>query len=239
MRGAAYLLVSPVTMRWNRISLTVAALMFAASIGAIVAQPKAKLSELAQAVSLEDMIPRQFGDWREALPGHVQMVDPQQKVLLDRSYSQVLSRTYVNHQGYRIMLSLAYSDDQRDREAHLPEVCYPAQGFLIQENEAGLLTTTLGDIPVRRLFATMGARQEPLTYWFAVGGKAVPGKLQKKLVHLRYALSGRVPDGMLFRVSSIDADQARAYRTQDQFIDQLLHGVSPADRARLSGLGDP
>jgi EpsI family protein len=224
-------------MSSNRISLTVAALMFTASVGAIVAQPSAKLSKLERAISLEDMIPRQFGDWREA-PGHIQVVDPQQKELLDRSYSQVLSRTYVNDLGYRVMLSLAYGDNQREREAHLPEVCYPAQGFVIQENEPGLLTTTLGEIPVRRLFATMGARQEPLTYWFAVGGTAVQGKLQKKLVHLRYALSGRVPDGMLFRVSSIDPNQVRAYRMQDQFIDQLLHGVAPSERARLSGLGN-
>jgi hypothetical protein len=44
---------------------------------------------------------------------------------------------------------------------------------------------------------------------------------------------------MLFRVSSIDADQSRAYRMQEQFINQLLESVSPAERKRLSGLGVP
>ena len=117
-------------------------------------------------------------------------------------------------------------------------MCYPAQGFVVQNNEAVLLATAFGDIPVRRLFTTMGARQEPVTYWFTIGDKAVQGKLQKRLVDLRYGLTGRIPDGMLFRVSSIDPDQARAYQMQDQFINQLLQAVSTTERKRLSGLGD-
>jgi EpsI family protein len=77
-----------------------------------------------------------------------------------------------------------------------------------------------------------------VTYWFTVGDKAVQGRLQKRLVDLRYGLTGQIPDGMLFRVSSIDSDQARANQLQDEFINQLLQAVSPADRKRLSGLGD-
>jgi EpsI family protein len=221
--------------------LLVAALMLVASVGAIVARPTARLSDLEQPISLEGMIPKQFGDWREAPQGYVQVINPQQQELLDRLYSQILNRTYVNSSGYRIMLSLVYGNDQRERgslQAHKPEVCYPAQGFLIQQSEAGLLATAFGFIPVRRLFASMGARQEPLTYWFTVGDTAVRGRLQKRLVDLRYGLTGLIPDGMLFRVSSIDADQSRAYQLQDQFIHQLLQAVSPADRRRLSGLGD-
>ena len=145
----------------------------------------------------------------------------------------------MNASGYHIMLSLAYGSDQHGSlQAHKPEVCYPAQGFVVQNNEAGLLATAFGDIPVRRLFTTMRARQEPVTYWFTVGDKAVQGKLQKRLVDLRYGLTGRIPDGMLFRVSSIDPDQGRAYQMQDQFINQLLQTVSPAERKRLSGLGN-
>jgi EpsI family protein len=131
------------------------------------------------------------------------------------------------------------SSDQRcSLQAHKPEVCYPAQGFVIQKNEPGSLTTAFGEIPVRRLFGKLGARQEPVTYWFTVGDQAVQGTTQKKLAELRFGLTGRIPDGMLFRVSSIDADPLRAYQVQDQFINQLLQAVPAADRKRLSGLGD-
>jgi EpsI family protein len=91
---------------------------------------------------------------------------------------------------------------------------------------------------VRRLFSTLGARQEPVTYWFTVGDQAVMGTTQKKLVELQFGLTGRVPDGLLFRVSSIDGDQARGNQMQDLFVNQLLQAVPVADRKRLSGLGN-
>ncbi len=226
-------------IRSNRIAFLIATLMFAASVGAIVAKPSAKLADQRPAISLESMIPKQFGDWREEPLRQVQVVNPQTQELLDRLYSQILARTYVNASGYRIMLSLAYGSDQHGSlQAHKPEVCYPAQGFIVQKNAAGLLATAFGSIPVRRLFTTLGARAEPLTYWFTVGDTAVQGTTQKRLVDLRYGLTGRIPDGLLFRVSSIDRDEAQAYLLQDQFINQLLQAVSPDERKRLSGLGN-
>jgi EpsI family protein len=223
----------------NRVALVIAAMMLTASVGAIFARPTSKLSDERSAISLESTIPKQFGDWREQPQRLIQVVNPQTQELLNKLYSEILSRVYVNSSGYHIMLSLAYGSDQRGAlQAHKPEVCYPAQGFVVKNNQAGVLSTVFGDIPVRRLFTTMRARQEPVTYWFTVGDKAIQGKLQKRLVELSFGLTGRIPDGMLFRVSSIDPDQARAYQMQDQFTNELLRAVSPAGRKRLSGLGE-
>jgi len=225
----------------NRISLLIAALMFAASVGAMVARPTTKLIDERSAISLESMVPKQFGEWREDPQHFVQLVNPQQRELLDLLYAETLSRTYVNAGGYRIMLSLAYGGDQRrgPLQAHKPEVCYPSQGFTLQKNEPGRLATAFGDIPVRRLFATLGVRQEPVTYWFTIGDKPPQeGHLQTRLAELSYTFTGRIPDGMLFRVSSIDPDLSRAYQMQDQFVNQLLQTVPLAARIRLSGLGN-
>jgi EpsI family protein len=213
-------------------------MMFAAGIGAFLARPAARVSDERPAISLETMIPRQFGDWHEARPGQIQVVNPQTQELLDKLYREILTRTYVNAAGYRIMLSLAYGSDQRGGlQAHKPEVCYPAQGFILHKNEAGLLATAFGDIQVRRLSTSRGPRQEPVIYWFTVGDRVVQGTTQKKIVEIIFGFTGRIPDGMLFRVSSIDADLPRAYQLQERFINQLLQAVPPADRKRLSGLG--
>jgi EpsI family protein len=213
--------------------------MCAASIGAVVARPVTKAADVGPPISLEAMVPKQFGDWRDVPEQIVQVVNPQTQELLDKLYSQILTRTYMNASGYRIMLSMAYGSDQRGTlQAHQPEVCYPAQGFTQQRSEASQLATPFGSIPAQRLFMTRGPREEPVTYWFTMGDKTVQGRLQKRLVELRYGLTGQIPDGMLFRVSSIDPDQARANRMQDQFVNQLLQAVSPTERKRLSGLGD-
>jgi hypothetical protein len=57
-------------------------------------------------------------------------------------------------------------------------------------------------------------------------------------VELTFGLTGRVPDGMVFRVSSIDVDQSRAHQLQGQFVNQLLSVLPAAERRRLSGLGE-
>lgn len=223
-------------MRTNRVALLITGLMFAASVGAIVARPTTKASDLGQAISLDATVPHQFGDWRE-VPQGIHVVNPQTQELLDKLYSEILTRTYVNSGGYRIMLSLAYGSDQRGSlQAHKPEVCYPAQGFALQANEAAAVATRYGEIPVRRLLTSLGARKEPVTYWFTVGDKASPTQVEKRLVEIRFALTGRIPDGMLFRVSSIDIDPQRAFVEQDAFIRDLLAAVSADGRKRLSGL---
>src|SRR5258706_10883371 len=166
--------LSPVPMakRPYRTAFVLAALMLAASVGAILARPDRKLSDERPAIALEAMIPLQFGDWREVPLGQAKVINPQAQEILDKLYSQVLSRVYVNSDGYRIMLSLAYGSDQRGSlQAHKPEVCYPAQGFVLEKDEPGRLVTPLGDIPVRRLSTHLGPRHEPVTYWFAVGGE--------------------------------------------------------------------
>jgi EpsI family protein len=225
----------PEARRDFALALLLAALMAAAALGGALARPTFK-SDLTGEQSLESLVPRQFGDWRET-PGALQVVNPQAEDLLESLYSEVLNRSYINSEGYRIMLSLAYGSDQRGAlQAHKPEVCYPAQGFAIHASEPAIIRTTHGELPARRLLATLKQRHEPVTYWFTIGDKASPSAFGKRLVELRFALTGRIPDGLLFRVSSIDRDAQRAYALQQRFVTDLLHDVSPETRKRLTGL---
>lgn len=221
-----------------RTALVLAALMGAASVGAMVVRPTVKLADEGPKLVLETAIPKQFGPWRAEPQMAVQVVNPQTRQLLDKLYSQILTRVYVNDGGYRIMLSVAYGGDQREGlRAHKPEVCYPAQGFTLQRTEPYPLATPFGTIAARRMLATLDRRQEPVTYWQTIGNRSVDGGVAAKLAEIKVGLTGRIPDGLLFRISSIDSDTARAYRKQEEFARQLLTVVPPAERLRLSGLG--
>lgn len=228
-------------MKLVRISMILAGLMVFASVGGIAARPAAKSSDGgAPRYLLEEIVPQQFGEWRELPQRSAQVVNPQTKELLDKLYSQILSRTYVNASGYQVMLSIAYGDDQRGGlAAHKPEVCYPAQGFKLVSNVEGAVTTRFGDIEARRLNTRLGPRHEPVTYWFTVGDTAVKNKLEMRMVEIKLGLTGQIPDGLLFRVSSIDPDVSRAFVQQDKFVADLLDAVTPIDRQRLSGLRNP
>lgn len=219
--------------------MVLACVMGLAAVGGIAARPATKTHDAAPRYVLETMVPRQFGDWRELPQQRVQVVNPQTQQLLDKLYSQILTRVYVNSEGYRVMVSVAYGEDQGGRgdlQAHKPEVCYPAQGFKLLSNEPGDLHTPYGDIAARRLNTALGQRKEPITYWFTVGDTTVKNKLEQRMVEMRLGLTGQLPDGLLFRVSSLDDTPDRAYQAHQAFVVALLGALPAADRTRLSGL---
>ena len=220
-----------------RHSIVLASMMALVAVLGVLARPPAKDPSSAPRFLLEEIVPKQFGDWRELPEQNAQIVNPQTKALLDKLYSQILTRTYVNSRDYRIMLSMAYGDDQRgDLQAHKPEICYPAQGFTLHSNEPAPLATPFGAIETRRLSTSQGPRHEPVTYWFTVGDTVVKNKIQLRMIEIRLGLTGEVPDGVLVRVSSIDNTTGRAFAMQDAFVTDLLASLPAVDRIRLSGL---
>jgi len=200
-------------------------------------KPKLQLADARPVLKIEPSIPTAFSDWRIAeVSGGV--VNPQQEALLNSLYSEIITRTYVNEKGLRVMLSIAYGKNQNDSfQVHKPEVCYPAQGFQLKSNVAGSLETTWGQIPVRRIETSLGSqRLEPVTYWTTIGDYAVRSSTDKKIREVEYAMKGYIADGLLFRLSSIDNNTARAFEVHQQFARELLGAVSAGDRHRLSGL---
>ena len=187
---------------------------------------------------LEAMVPTTFGEWRKVDEG-AQIIDPATKAMLASIYPEVLSRTYVDKAGYKIMLSIARSANQIGiQQAHRPEVCYPAQGFKLRgEMEVGgKLTTYYGSIPVNRLTASSGSRVEPVTYWLTMGDQVVDSQWDKRIVQIRAILTRENPGGLLFRVSSIDRDSERGFAIQQKFVADMMASVTPETRQRLSGL---
>ena len=198
--------------------------------------PKQKVAAVQERFDLEAMIPKRFGNWTVDNSVVPLTPDETQKELIATLYDQTLARTYVNDAGQHVMLSIAYGGDQsKQLQLHLPEVCYVAQGFDMVQDHKGELATQYGSVPVKRLVARQNARNEPITYWVTVGDKAVMSGLGQKYRRFVYGLTGKIPDGMLVRVSTIEADEHGAYRVQDRFVIQMLDAMSPRDRLRLLG----
>lgn len=211
-------------------------LMFCAAIAAYLLKPTVKIADSSPAIDLERMVPLQFVGWTEDAAPALLIANPQQIALLNKLYNQTLSRTYIDRQGYRVMLSIAYGGDQSDAlQLHKPEICYPAQGFELVDKSEAVMQVEAKSIPVVRIDVRQADRLEKVTYWTTVGDQVVQGKVQKKLVEMSYGLNGRIPDGILFRVSSLDGDGERAYARQAEFVRALMGSVSPATRARLIG----
>lgn len=224
-------------MTSQRIKALVALLLMVAALAAAQAwRPTARLADTRPKVNLETLFPKSFGDWTvdERMP--VQLVSPDTQAMLNKIYNQTLSRTYVNRQGDRIMLSVAYGGDQSDAtRAHRPEVCYPAQGFQIDASRDNLLDLAGHKLRVRQLVSRLGGRVEPITYWITVGERITLSGTEQKLAQLSYSTRGVVPDGMLVRVSSIDPVSSKAYVLHQAFLSALAPAISVPLQAQVIG----
>ncbi|MFM7506554.1 MAG: exosortase-associated protein EpsI, B-type [Rubrivivax sp.] len=220
-----------------RQALTMVVAMVLVAVLAQVAKPVHKLAEQRLRFDLEQVVPERFGDWRLLRAGGVVLPDPSVLANIKRLYTQTLSRAYVNSRGAVVMLSIAYGDDQRAAMAvHYPEVCYPAQGFQVRSNRIDSVTTSHGTLPVRRLETELSRqRYEPVTYWVTIGDRISLGGFERRMIELEYGLQRVIPDGLLFRVSSINRDSAQAFRDQDAFTRDLLAALPGASREWLAG----
>lgn len=200
------------------------------------ATPTTHLSDVLGKPDLEKIFPAEFADWRVDVRAAMILPSPQTQALLASIYNQTLTRTYINTAGERIMLSVAYGGDQSDAtRAHLPEVCYPAQGFQITSNTRSELVLADRAVSTRLLMSKLGLRNEPITYWLVVGDRVTVSRTDQKLAQFRLGLKGLIPDGLLVRVSSIDENMTRGHAVQAKFLTQLAQAMPEISRDRVFG----
>ncbi|MDZ7919084.1 exosortase-associated protein EpsI, B-type [Rhodoferax sp.] len=225
-------------MRHKKINLYLFALMVCASLIAWYFVPRAYMADKSDGVDLETIIPEKFGEWQALKQSSNQIINPQLQEKLDSLYSQILTRTYINVNGHRIMLSIAYGKDQRSYMAvHYPEVCYPAQGFTLKSNRIAKIDINGSPYNVRRIETQLGSQRfEPVTYWTTIGDYRSLGGFKKRLLELQYGFSGKIPDGLLLRVSSIGQDTPKQFSIQDDFLSALIEAVQEDQRKVLTGL---
>lgn len=221
-------------MKYLKPFLVFALLIMTLGVSEIM-KPELRVKIAESAPDFEVIVPKTISGWSQR-GGGLQLVDPDMQGSLDKIYNQTLSRTYVNKDGQSIMLSIAYGVDQRDSmSVHKPEVCYPAQGFVVHKQWKDELDTGYGVIPAKFLETSMQMRREFVIYWILLGDEVVATGMKRKLKQLEYGLSGVIPDGLLFRTSSIGNNEEDEFELQKAFITQLLGAINRSDRQLLIG----
>jgi EpsI family protein len=221
------------------VNLIMCVLMIATAVTTVLATPDTPAPVLQSTIRLADMFPEKIGDWKIDPYIVPLQVSPEMQKQLNELYNQTLARTYVNDAGEHVMLSVAYGGDQHGNLAlHKPENCYGTQGFIISGLEKADFVSGDANFPVTRLVAVQGNRNEAITYWSTVGDKVIRNGIEQKLQKLRYAMTGKIPDGILVRVSAIDRDTDNSYRIQNAFIKLMLASMKAQDRDRIVGKVD-
>ena len=225
-------------MRFQRLMFLLGGLMLGGAALAVAMKPTRVISDQPGGVNLETLVPQQFGTWRVdsdrapiALP--LELEEKQKEV-----YDQMLVRSYIDQQGGRIMLTIAYGGNQsRSLQVHRPEVCYAALGFALLDLRKTSLAGAPGTspIPAMQMVAAQRTRNEPVTYWIRIGDQVVRGNVELGLARLSYGLRGYITDGLLFRVSNITARNEEGFELQQRFVTDLLVALSADERRYLVG----
>lgn len=205
--------------------LSILVILFASSLLLTSWMTPTSQKLLVNGIDLKSAIPKSFGEWRAIEKSKLVVINPEENTLVDKLYSQILERTYVNDKGQSVMLSIAYGTEQRkDMLAHFPEVCYPAQGFNINATELKEITLLGQKLEVRFLRSQKGNRKEDITYWVRVGDKVVATRSDQKWQAILYGIQGIIPDGLIFRVSTIGLKNSS--EVHQDFINSLLKSLS-------------
>lgn len=219
-------------------SIVIAAVMMVGSIaGAVALKPTVHIADLKPKLVLEDVIPKQFGDWQE-VPGVQQVLpDPVAQAVIEATYSQTLARAYINSKGAVVLMSVAYGSDQNSEAtaAHRPEFCYVGQGFTITDKGAREVEMFGHKVPMRLLSGTRESYSEQISYYVTLDETATLPGLGRKLAQLNYGLRGKIADGMLVRISTPNVSEDEAIAIHNGFLRDLNQSVPPAFRSRVFG----
>ncbi len=230
-------------MKINPVQAILASLVILGSAAlAEVLKPHQLMANASTVPNLQTVIPLKFGQWTFA--PNIGLVTPSgpagyaREELAAKIYSQEVTRAYADGAGNIVMLLVAYGPIQDYRlKAHLPEVCYGAAGFRVSNKMVTEIAYQRGASPLAlsRVTASKEGRFEPVTYWIRMGNDVVTGVFDRQLARMKYGLQGLIPDGALFRVSTVGMTEEAAYRLQDQFIRDLIGAIPPQNRAFFVG----
>ena len=186
---------------------------------------------------IADVVPTAFGHWTSQDVGDPYAVNGPES-LSSKLYNELVTRQYADGgPGAPILALFAYGRHQSDElQLHRPEVCYPAFGYEVVRNEPlPLKIGGIATVPARRLAAQAEDRRDSIIYWSRMGELIPQDSRQQRMVRLKIAMRGILPDGLLCRFSMTGDTPQQNWRQMEAFIDSLVLAVAPDERKVLIG----
>jgi EpsI family protein len=211
---------APNTYRIDRRSLLIGATLVGGALLAYSRQPS-KVAVVMSDKDFRSLIPRQIGGWQSRKSD--ELVVPQEDEFSAKLYENLETFVYEGENIPTMMLLLAYNSvQQNDVQAHRPEVCYPASGYPIILSEEISLKYKNKQISGCYLIAERSPSSfEHIIYWIRIGDAFPTSWARQRLDMALMNASGIIPDGSLFRASTVNQSKVKNVNLVQSFIDQF------------------
>lgn len=192
--------------------------------------PKATASAVKKEVFRAD-IPNQIGGWRSRKTAELVLPALDES---DKLYENLETRIYEGAGLPSMMALVAYSSvQQNDIQVHRPEVCYPAAGYPIVSSRTIQLRFDGRTIKAREVVADRGGAYERVVYWIRVGDEFPATWIDQRIAMARANLQGKIPDGVLVRMSTIEEPGKSASSDLSAFVEAFLRACAPNFRGSI------
>lgn len=205
----------------------------ATSAVAFARQPKVHMPLIDQE-GFEGWVPGRFGEWEMLASSGVVLPPPDE--LSDRLYDNLVTRIYLGLSDVPVMVLLAYNNRQDGvLQVHRPEVCYPVGGYAITRSRPVSAVGVGDELPANFFTATGRGRIEQVMYFTRLGDAYPRTWAEQRVAVIQENLAGRIPDGIMLRVSTLGPDPTEALELLQAFVAKFLQAVSPPLRELLVG----
>ena len=199
--------------------------LLATSGVAFARQPKVHKQPI-KTETFENWVPKKFGGW--SMAGASGVVLPPPDALSDRLYDNLVTRVYTAPQA-NVMVLVAYNNRQDGiLQVHRPEVCYPVGGYILTETQPLSISAIGKSVPSNFFTATGPDRVEQVLYFTRLGGAYPRSWAEQRLAVVGENLAGRIPDGIMLRVSVLARERAPAVSMLQTFIGEFVAAASPS-----------
>lgn len=187
-------------------------------------------------IDMDKELPSSFAGWRTD-PSIVPVMPADPGSLTAQLYNAIFGRGYVSDQNELVIALAAYGARQTDQlQVHRPEVCYRSVGFDIEGMADMDVQLPAGNvIPATRVLTRNRHRAEIVTYWMRIGPTVVRGLMGQQLARMEASFARQVPDGVLFRISTIGEAGPKTDELHVRFLNAFLAELAPDELEFLVG----
>jgi EpsI family protein len=208
--------------------------LLAASAAAWGLSPRAGPA-MSKPAALARIIPETIGQYRTATAANLAV--PPESEISKHLYDQVLTRIYAAPDAPPITLVIAYGGAQNSQlSIHRPEICYTWAGYQVGPARH---VAIVGNVPplasAAFLTATRGDNVEQIYFWMRIGDKFPTTPMREKIDLALANLQGRLPEGVLVRISMLSVESESALQKLSAFNHDLIASLGTEGRALLLG----